>query len=398
MPNPKYSQVYIRYLKARLLVVLKPRVWLTGIFLLVLMLIMRELWFKSKPIIQIVNDKVNDKIDKIEEKGFSIFRKADSKDRENNSKDAAISKPINEEMNFSDEERAIAADIDNLPSLLSDVEEAANILAINTTVPNNSKNRKRKPKQNQENFLEDIINQRSTTNQQKLSETSVATNNSNIPLIVNNPFLQQANTLLNYNDDTVNNQGLPVNSLNSLNTSVKPELEDDNSWVRNLNYHHNVNHNQQSVINPLEAAIKNSLPTQPINRNSADVNSQMGYSQSNNNSSLTNIRDVNGLQMPQNSGVNIPANQVSNTPMYNVPNNPNLPQPINQNQGVVNSTTPYLPIPSGVGNSNSYNYNQLPNSSQLPNSNQLLNSNQLQNSNVYTNPVQGANSVNGYQR
>ncbi|NET03044.1 MAG: hypothetical protein F6K61_21365 [Sphaerospermopsis sp. SIO1G1] len=358
MPGRKYSQVYIRYLKAKLSAALKPRVWITGIFLLTLLLVMQQLWFKSRPILQIINQE-------IEKRQLANSNSASSDSTEDET--IVKSQPIVNQDSISEEDRIIAADIDNLPSLLSTVTEAKNMLALNSV------NSQKKPRENQEQFLEDIINQQNQASKQKLSSVP-ASQNSNNTQVINNPFIQQANTLLRSDGSGGDNQVLTINRFNS---SEKQELDNnDHIWINNLNYHHRVSDEQTILINPLETAIQNQRQSQQLSRNNLSLNSQTNYLQSPNN--VNNLSPNYTNYVNNFSRVQQPQSLESQTSINQIPNNLNLPQ---------NNRTNY-------SNSSSYNYNpnyrnlygvprananQLPNSNQLPNYNQLPNSSQLPN-------------------
>ncbi|WP_353929412.1 hypothetical protein WJM97_13935 [Okeanomitos corallinicola TIOX110] len=343
MPNRKYSQVYMRYLRARLSNFLRPRFWGTGIFLVVLGLVTKELWFDSQYLSQIENQEVGKEL---------VNPNNSNTDSEANT----ANKPqITEETLLSNEEKAIAADIDNMPNLLSDV-AAANILPINITPSDRNRSNKK------ESLVDDVINQPNTVNQNSYQLIPEATNNNQQIEIIKNPFLEQANTLLKSQDYYPNNHFVGLNDFTS---SKSQEIIDKNNLAINLNYQ-NVNNPNPLVISPLEAAMNASIYTKQSNNNGLNTNAQMGSLQSTTNLPQTYNSNFNGDQKPQNTGIRIPVNTLTNIPTNNIPNYPNLPQ--STSQGIVNSTAPL-----GYENPVRYNNNiygvQQPNQSQLPNSN-----------------------------
>lgn len=292
MSNRRYPPASVRYLKARLLNLTRPAVWGTAMFLSVLGLVGREYvinpnFLRSQP-----QEQISDTV-----------KKPDS--------------------GISAEDKAIAADIDNLPVLLSDSEKAA-LATANTPVVESKSRDKRK------NSLEEAVNNQKT--------------NTIVPPVVvgnsdtsgsENPFVTQANDSLKFS-----------NAENRRNGSYKTK--------RNFN---NQSENQTSTTpNALKTAIEgtNSLPT-------SNQQSNLGQNPSTNslpinNNTVNSAPQNNSYQLP--TPTNNPTNSTvsgQQSPGFAVPN-ASTGSVNNSTYG--NSTLPQTTQPQ--------QYNAYPNSQRLP--------------------------------
>jgi hypothetical protein len=341
MPERNYPPAYLRYLKPRLSNFLRPSFWGTGIFLVVIGLVIWQSWFNPEFLTQSENKETAKEV---------------------------VTPKTTEETTISDEDKAIAADIDNIPSLLGDIPQATISVPIRTLQTNTQAN-------NSETFLEDIINKRNADANQAKSNPELAIVNQLPAVNAKNPFVVQAENILQPNMGNKGSQFLGINNINTLATSSETT---DPQTGANLGIGlNNQNHQNTVVVSPLEVAIQKSSSTTPINSlgsnggvrpiyapHSLPSHSGIGYIQP----TITNVQptyysNFNGVQTTPNVG--IPTNRV-----YGVPNNPYSVQ--SPSQGVVNSTTPV-----GYGN---YGNNTLQQPGQLPQSN-LSNPGQVQQGN-----------------
>ncbi|MEA5625233.1 hypothetical protein [Nostoc sp. UHCC 0251] len=215
MPNRHYPPAYLRYLKARLWNLGRPGFWVTAIFLSVLGLVTWEYW--SNPDIFVYKQK----------------------------KQVASQTPT--DSSLSEENRAIAADIDNLPVLFNDFEQST--LPITANNPNENTEAK-----NSKNFLEDVINKQKSASNIKLNPGLGV--NSDISPSVKNPFVVQTENLLRTGTFDSNNQFL---GLKTLTAASEPTGEEQTSSSRGIGFPNQTNKNQNSVsISPLQASLNQS--------------------------------------------------------------------------------------------------------------------------------------------
>ncbi|MDP5337720.1 MAG: hypothetical protein NWQ28_03990 [Nodularia sp. (in: cyanobacteria)] len=172
MSNRHYPPAYLRYLKARLLNLAKPSFWVTAIFLSVIGLVIREYW--SNPNILTYNQNAE----------FTAVQSDNS--------------------DISTEDRAIVADIDNFPALFEDLQQAN--LPITVTIPP-----KLSPANNQENSLKQVNKQQSANS--AASSSGISTFNITSPDPVKNPFVSEAENLLQSGTFNIGNQVLGISSL-----------------------------------------------------------------------------------------------------------------------------------------------------------------------------------------
>jgi hypothetical protein len=171
MSNRHYPPANLRYLKARLRNLSRPAFWGTAIFLSVLGLVIREYW--SNP--DAFTGKQNSEITTLET-----------------------------DDSLSAEDKAIAADIDNLPVLYNDVKQPTGPINILTPQDNS--------KANQGNdFLQYLLRQQKSSRNTKLTPSSDINNNSSSS-DEKNPFITQTENLLKFGTQNSNTQPLTTSS------------------------------------------------------------------------------------------------------------------------------------------------------------------------------------------
>ncbi|OYD92592.1 hypothetical protein CDG76_24055 [Nostoc sp. 'Peltigera membranacea cyanobiont' 210A] len=215
MPHRHYPPAYLRYLKARLWNLGRPGFWGTAIFLSVVGLATWEYW--SNPGIFVYKQK----------KPVVLQKSADS--------------------SLSEENKAIAADIDNLPVLFNDFEQAT--LSLNANAPEEKTDAKKS-----KGLLDDVINKQKSANNTKLNP-GLGVNGDTSPA-AKNPFVQQTDNLLR--TGTVDSSN-PFLGLKTLNTASEPTGADQTSSSLGVGFTNQTNKNQNSLsINPLQAALNQS--------------------------------------------------------------------------------------------------------------------------------------------
>jgi hypothetical protein len=220
MPNRHYPPAYLRYLKARLRNLGRPGFWGTAIFLSVVGLVTWEYW--SNPDIFVYKQKNQ----------VTSQKPADS--------------------SLSEENKAIAADIDNLPVLFNDFEQAT--LSLTAKTPQEKTEAKKS-----KGLLEDVINKQKSTSDPKLNPNLGV--NGNTSPAVKNPFVVHTENLLRTGTVDNNNQFLGFKSLTGASGSTEEEQTSSNLGIRFTNP---TNKNQNSLsISPLQAALKQS-PNQKL--------------------------------------------------------------------------------------------------------------------------------------
>jgi len=225
MPNRHYPPAYLRYLKARLWNLGRPGFWGTAIFLSVVGLVTWEYW--SNPDIFVYKQK----------KQVTSQEPADS--------------------SLSTENRAIAADIDNLPVLSNDFEQAT-LSGTANTPKENTKGEKSKD------LLEDAVNKQKSASDTKLNP-GLGVNGDTSPT-VENPFVVQTENLLRTGTVDNNNQLL---GLKTLNAASEPTGGQQTSSSLGIGFTNQTNKNQNSVpISPLQATLNQSTNQKLSNFNS----------------------------------------------------------------------------------------------------------------------------------
>jgi hypothetical protein len=334
MSERNYPPANLRYLKARFSRFLHPRFWGTGIFLVVLALVIRQ--YGLNP---------------------NIFNAEQNK--------AKVVKEKAKETSLSAEDRAITADIDNIPTLLSDFDQEN--LSTNTATTEENENSDVK---NIQPPIEDTT-KKPDLNANLLvlpSNSSLSPVNQN-SAVLNNPFLTQSENLLQPVKVNNNNQFTGVNNL-----PESPDLTEQ-TGVSNLDFKlkNQAQNNQNNIlINPLSTAIQQSTNTNYIN--SLGSNTKLKSISLNNNlpnlslpstfsRDYTQTRPANQSQNPYTNFNAIPAApniEKSNTALSPALNNPYSVN--SSSQGSFNSRT-------ATGYNNYGNYNLQQPIQQLPQSN-----------------------------
>ncbi|MEA5571195.1 hypothetical protein [Calothrix sp. UHCC 0171] len=366
MKNRRYASPYFRYLKARLWNLTRPGFWGTAIFLSVVGLVIREFW--ARP---------------------------DMLTRQNSNSTGQQSESSS---TLSDEERAVAADIDNLPVLAYDFERGLESIPSPEVIAT--------PKKANKNPLEEAFSKQNTVKETKLN--SSATNSNSLPKF-NNPFLSEANSLLQFTNTQSNSR---FASLNPLNKSSSREDETEYAANQRLGYTRrnsllpsNNERNSESNIGlySLQPVINQSFNSQnsvvlnnsnqnlnslPISGNqSFNAYSSYNSSQSNLTNSSYNNGNYNYGNNYLNNSVNTFGQQITNTLPSSLQNVPNaLPNPVYTQPSALTNNFSNNSISTGIGqpivttqplqtytdytnyNSNNFNNNTAP----LTNTNQSI--------------------------
>jgi hypothetical protein len=215
MPHRHYPPAYLRYLRARLWNLGRPGFWVTAIFLSVVGLVTWEYW--SNPDIFVYKQKNK----------VTSQTPADS--------------------SLSAENRAIAADIDNLPVLFNDFEQATLSLTANTP-------KEKTEAKNSKSLLEDVINKQKSASDAKLNPTLGV--NGDTPPVLKNPFVVQTENLLRTGTVDNNNQFLGIKTLTGASEPTDGEQTSSNLGIGFTNQ---TNKNQNSAsISPLQAILNQS--------------------------------------------------------------------------------------------------------------------------------------------
>ncbi|MEH1967387.1 hypothetical protein [Nostoc sp.] len=215
MTNRHYPPAYLRYLRARLRNLGRPGFWGTAIFLSVVGLVTWEYW--SNP-------------------DFFVYKQKNQ-----------IASPKPADSSLSAENRAIAADIDNLPVLFNDFEEATLSLTANTL-------KEKTEAKNSKGLLEDVINKQKSASDTKLTPGLGV--NGDTSSAVKNPFVIQTENLLRTGTVDSNN---PFLGLKTLTAASEPTEGEQTSSSLGTGLTNQTKKNQNSLsTTPLEAALNQS--------------------------------------------------------------------------------------------------------------------------------------------
>ena len=235
MPRSQYPSPYFRYLKARLWNLARPGFWGTAIFLSVVGLVIREHW--SNPDF------------------FTQWQK--------NQFTASNQKPSS----LSTEDKAIAADIDNLPVLLNESGQMMPAIPGNLGGQNLADSVK---------ALDDLVSKNQAVMRQAQPNVNTAVANS-ATATRPNPFLLQAENLLQVGTLGLSSNSTPTPAqtygsgtglTNQTNQTNQTNLNQQNQQNLNLNQNQNQN---IAVSNPLQTAI-NAATSQSTKQNQPTVN------------------------------------------------------------------------------------------------------------------------------
>lgn len=332
MSNRRLSSPYFRYFKARLWNLARPGFWGTAIFLSVVGLTIREFWMRP--------DMLTSR----------------------QSKPAATQPQKNSTL--SAEDRAIVADIDNLSILEHDSKQAQP--ALDTAEPISQ------PKPGNQNPLEQAVKNQNTSNDTKLN-SNVNVQSAPTPSLKNdNPFLTQAENLLQFGNPlrNGNNGFVGLNTVNSLNQSNQ-----SNQSAFGLNQSSNDKSTQKLVTaNSLETALNSSSlnPSksqtpfgQIVNRNQSAVQPNNFLPSSNNINTVP--QGINNFALPTQFAQ--PTTITQPQTVYSNLNGANLTQPVNySNLNGANSTQLRTNSNFNNNNNNFNNILSLPNSNFIPQS------------------------------
>lgn len=330
MSNRRLSSPYVRYLKARLWNLARPGFWGTALFLSVIGLTIREFWMRPDMLIS------------------------------RQSKPAATQPQANSSL--SAEDRAIAADIDNLPILAYDSEQTEES-AVDIAEPISQ------PKKGNQNPLQEALKNQNISNTVK-SNSNPAVSTAPAPSFkYDNPFLTQAQNLLQFGNALRdrNNRSTGLNAANSSSQTQSNQLESNLSQDLNT-----TNSTQRLVANgSLEAALNPSsltpLPTQtPFNQ--IISRSQLTTQPSNNNFNTAPQAINNSLPPTQFVQPNLTTQPSTYYSNFNGANPTQIPA--YTNSSTINSVPPTTSYSNVNGASTTtqqtFNTQPLPNSSVLP--------------------------------
>jgi hypothetical protein len=339
MPQRHYPPAYLRYFRARLWNLARPGFWGTAIFLSVVGLVIKEYWVQP-----------------------------DLANRQDEQVDAKSAKAP-----LAPEDRAIAADIDNLPLLVND-SLPANLPKVKNPNPNQA---------NKNKTLLDRLNDRdrSSASSNKLVSDDKSANSTSVNKI-DNPFLTQAESLLKFSNLQNANQptssqfavgqtslGLGLGS--NTGTDARQNITQESALQTALNKTTSQNQISQvnsttNQVNPFNTltprsgtSVQNPIPTNGAMGGGNNLPSNINYG------SGYNIQPGIGTQ-PQN--INLGTNYTPEGQTGFVPQNPVVPgtnytQPLPANQ-LQNTIPPTGYVQPGI--TNQPQVNQLPNS--LPSS------------------------------
>jgi hypothetical protein len=322
MPHRHYPPAYLRYLKARLWNLGRPSFWVTAIVLSVVGLVTWE--FMSNP---------------------DVFT------RKQNQETAS---PKVAESSLSAEDRAAVADIDNLPILIKDFEQATLAAALSIPEENSKAN-------NSQSLFDEVISQQASATNVAKSNPGLGIVNPAPTLKQNNPFIVQADNLLQMRSGYSNN---PLLAAKSLTASSKEMVTATTPFNQEIGLANQTTINQNPfTTSPLQSAI-NQSPNQNIfgfNSTTSSPTNIMGTASSKEATSVN--QNLSGFNSPISSPSNIMGTASYNgatTPPTNGLPSETLPPNTNLNTGTSYTQPTATNLPQ-----NSYtNFN---NSQLLPN-------------------------------
>jgi hypothetical protein len=214
MPNRHYPPAYLRYLKARLWNLGRPGFWGTAIVLSVVGLGTWEYWANPDVFTRKQNNQVTSQ------------KPADS--------------------SLSAEDRAIAADIDNLPVLFNDFNQATLPVTANTP-------KEKTTEKNSNSLLDDVIKKQKAATDDAKSNSGLGVVNNAPPPNLTNPFVVQAENLLRGGTVNSKNQFLDANSLTATSEQTGA-LQNSSSF--GIGFNNQTKNNQNPVsVSPLQAEL-----------------------------------------------------------------------------------------------------------------------------------------------
>jgi len=414
MARSRYGSRRLRYLKARLSIFTRPAFLVAAVFLSVVGFVVKEYW--TNP---------------------DFFELSQIRD----SLSSTPSQSSNSQSSLSDEDRAIAADIDNL-SVLDYDKEQANIPPIPTTgINDNSKIKK----QNEAQLNKILDLTKKNQKEQRIPANTGQLKTPNTPSASQqNPFLKQAEDLLKFKVDTGNLNG-STNNLSPFSSNSQTSTGSFNLGINNNNFANpNPNTNSQSALQKAitestknkenqEKATEDSATEKnnfgqipqssqkadspnsstnrrlPQNQTNSDVNTTI-FNQPLNTQPQNPYNNFNSFNNPNNFNNNnnqFPQNNLNQPGLNNQPQNPygnfnnnQAPTTNNQLQNPYGNNNTQLPRNNYVQPSNPYNnFNNQTQNNQQQNPYSNFNRNQLPANNSFQNPYNNFNNqtrVNGY--
>ncbi len=306
MSNRNHPSAYLRYLQARLWNLGRPGFWITAILLSVFGLGIREYWLNPDFFTQTQNKKV-----------------------------ATQQSP---KSSLSPEDQAIAADIDNLPVLLNDAEQA-NLAAIAIIPAGNAPSNKSKS------LFPNLVKQESSSNNPPSNLALGMLNDVSAPQD-QNLFVLQADNLLQMGNGYANSQSLGVKSST---VSAEATGVTNSASSQKIGLPTPTDNNQNTVvISPLQAAINQSTNNISGLNNATDSQAKIMGNASYGGTTL--VSPTNGLPIPTSPASN--GFNAANT--YNQPTVTSSPQNsysnFNNNQTLSNVVPVTQPITSVAPN------------------------------------------------
>jgi hypothetical protein len=331
MSHRPYPPAYLRYLKARLWNLGKPSVWGTALFLSVVGLVIRGYWFNPNVVTSAPKNAVA---------------------------------PLNTKSSLSAEDKAIAADIDNLPVLFNDAEQAS--LSISKSTPQEDSQVK-----NSKNLFEDVISQPSSNDEKSNSGLGIVNNTSPSP--EKNLFVLQTENILRFGTVDSPSQSLGVKSITPSSQPTQT-LETSSKLGMGLVNQTDKNQNINSISPPNQTQSNFNSPTS-IKTNSSE--SDGGVMQNFRPNSSTNQTFSTNTGYIQPTVANQLPSQVQSIPITNI-----TPYSIqNSKPNAMGEAPPSAIAPTTPGVSSNFTWQQ---PTQLPQSN-LPVTNGIQN-NTYQSP------------
>ncbi|BAY86172.1 hypothetical protein NIES267_56780 [Calothrix parasitica NIES-267] len=381
MARSRYGSRRLRYLKARLSIFTRPAFLVAAVFLSVVGFVVKEYW--TNP---------------------DFFELSQIRD----SLSSTSSQSSNSQSSLSDEDRAIAADIDNL-SVLDYDKEQANILPIPTTSINDNSKIK---KQNEAQLNKILDLTKKNQKEQRIPANTGQLKTPNTPSASQqNPFLKQAEDLLKFKVDTGNLNGT-TNNLSPFSSNPQTSTGSFNLGINNNFVNPNQTTNPQSALQKaITESSQNKQNQEKSTENSAAEKNNFGQipqssQKADSPDSSTNRRlpqnqtnfDVNTsiFNQPLNTQPQNPYNNFNNFNNNQFPQN-NLNQPGLNNQ-------PQNPYGNFNNNQAPTNNNQLqnpygnPNNTQVPRNNYAQPTNPSNNFNNQNQNIQQQNPYSNFNR
>ena len=304
MPNRHYPPAYLRYLKARLLNLAKPSFWGTAIVLSVIGLVIREYWYNP--------------------------------DMFTYNQNPEVTSSESDDSDLSAEDKAIAADIDNLPILFKDLEQGNLPITANLPPTTSLAN-------NNDNLLREVNQQQSSNS--AASSLGIGTFNNTSTPRMKNPFVAEAENLLQSGGSNVGNQ---FSGINPLAASSQPTETAATSSLSGIGVNQTENiQNINSIPNFSQTAFNQSNNQTFSGLNDETTNQINPVGQNSFGGVIQPIQPNNGLPS---TGLNA---ATGIQPTVAVPNNlpPNSFNNVNSIQGLpspVQPTTLISPVTSGI--------------------------------------------------